>query len=491
MSASFSPLSILNQSSASILVQQLPSQTPMSIAEAFRASQEDSQARGLLLLPDHSSAVYGWLYPEKPNRFLHFTLNTAAEVVFKRNSSGAARVRGRKKKPFNVRKPIKGARKKFKKIKKLAEKKSPSALDADETRRTECVTVVLDTSKINSSSTGYLYYSLPALPTCNAPTEAVAIDVILMVEWSSSGRVVRIVDRDDAEAAVAKAKAQAKSKGRVRPVSTSTRQSRLSRSLSNTSSQVPVDTMDSSKSSLSFSIDFSSIGASLVGESRFDNHRRELLSAYLRGFHYEQRQVTIPSVSSNRGKTCLTSFVLSAADLQIDNYSETVVYPVIFRRDFSLPHGEAKEKSPDAYEVPFLKFGCLVEKNVSTEGLAGQLCYHYATVNVMPFCIEIDSATILLLYQDFFSRSDWFSEEEALCVACPADWVAQYNHSLRRAWQRQSSLLDLADTKARSLQAKCLYEKIIIHPIKVYCLLFYVLFVCVSINVKSDPLGSN
>jgi hypothetical protein len=492
---SFSPLTLLNTSSASVLVQQCappsnetPPPPPLTLEAARTATVEVSRTHGLLLLPARSSAVYGWLHPEESSRFLSFTLNTADEVVGR--DDGVPRKK--KQKHRRTKSPLKTVKKAVAFKKKASKKMKDRAVsEARAVARSECLHVVIDTSKIDASSTGALYFD-PSLSSPSSPdstpasphTHPSVVDVVLSVEWSSSGRVVRIVDRREAEAA-----ARAREKASLnRPHSPS-----KYRLLSKTSgrsgagavvvsgsgaSNNPSQSADAAAaSSLSFSLDFFSIGVSLVGDTPYENCRRELLSAYLQDLHVEQMMVTVTSPGSSKGgSTCLTSSVLTAEDLQIDNYSETVVYPVMFRRDYSTPRAEDKEKALDAYSVPFFRMSYVLENSVSAEGMAGQSCYHHATVNLMPFCFEIDSGSLQLLWEDFFSKSNWFSEEEALCASNPGEWAAEYNSSLQWAWQRQSCLLHLADTKARSLQAKCLYEKLQIHPIKV-CL-FVCLFVC-------------
>ena len=350
---------------------------------------------------------------------------------------------------------------------------------------------MLDTSRLAGTGSS-LYCTLPTTTAASSSSSSsssdvdgvaappAVVDVVLTVEWSSAGRLIRIVDREDAEAVAAHSTSASSSRGSS---SASThpllgkQRGKSKQSIAAHSDATATAAADSSASSLSFSMDFASIGVSVVGDTPYGNCRRELFSLYVQDMHVEQIMVTAPSAgragAGARGHSCLTSFVLTAADLQIDNYSETVVFPVMFRRDYSSPRAEDKQnknKSPllDACSVPFLRLSYVLETFVSTEGLTGQSCYHDVTANLMPFCFEIDSGTIQLLWEDFFSKSlHWFSVEEALCAASPSEWAMRYKGALRWPWQRQGALVDMAATKARSLQAKCLYEQLKIHPIKV------------------------
>ena len=434
--AHFSPLALVNQSSASILVQHpLPSSLQQEgteknhsvfrLVDAETATRVDSQRRGMVSLPPGTSAVYGWLRPENPNQFLSFSLNLAAGRKVHSDIVSSVNKKIRKKK------------------KRAAASKGP---DIIRTHGTECLHVLLDISKIDGTSTGVLYYDASSSSSCDA--QDLIVDVVLKVEWSSGGRTVRIIDRQDKkEFAVQVAKNNnmtSEVEGRVDNVS------------------FPLDSV----STCNFSMHFFSIGFSLVNDTLTGIGRKELISAHLHDLHFECKSECVDNLNDTGSKLYSTAVILTTADFQVDNYSETVVYPVMFRRDHSAPRAIDKEKALEKSKLPFFRASFVLENSVSGDGLVGQSCYHHADLCLMPFIFEVDTGTLLVL-KDFFSNLIKFSKEEAFCFSSPAEWASEYNRAMRLPWQRQGFLLDLAATKTRCLQAKCFYELLQIHPIKV------------------------
>ena len=429
----FSPLTVLNDSHASILVQQC--------SPSEHLSDEQRDERCSLLLPPFSSASYGWLHPEKPQRLLSFQLITNDDICLERNAGHFEQTRPLTRRKSRRRKVnLKGARKVLGKNNKA--KKSPTIAE-----RNTCTHVMLDISKIDASGRGELYYVLQ-LPDSS---HSVTIDIVLKVEWSSGGKLVRILNREDDDVACS-------------AMRSGVREGAL---LEDVEAKYASDNRNVTTSALSFSINFKTVGISLVVDTPYENCRHEMICAHFQEVHFEQKGFVCNFLGEAGGSTSLNNFMLSLGDLQVDNYSETVVFPVLFYRDFSTPPGADDLNSVDVFGVPFLRVCWMLESSTSSEGMVGQSCYRYVSANLMPFYVAIDSGTLQLFCEDFLFKLKLLSKEEALCDSTPSNWMKIYNQSLEYPWQRQSSLLDVVEAKNYCLQSKSLFEKLKIHPIKV------------------------
>ena len=210
----------------------------------------------------------------------------------------------------------------------------------------------------------------------------------------------------------------------------------------------------------------SSLGVSLVVERPT---RRELFSLYIAGLELTLRFGQIRSLE----------FVIS--DLQIDNYSESAMYPVLLhskRKD--LQHSEAgrslkiQDVNPmgrqaaddlagDAsnMELPFIQL--TIVQDVSDESPK----FSYIAFRMISFEVEVDSATLQLLFIDFLDDLKLLSRAQALALSLPGTWIAEYNSNLMSPTNRFKILDNLLSTKFNAQRSKIYFKSLIIHPIKV------------------------
>ena len=210
----------------------------------------------------------------------------------------------------------------------------------------------------------------------------------------------------------------------------------------------------------------SSLGVSLVVERPT---RRELFSLYIAGLELTLRFGQIRSLE----------FVIS--DLQIDNYSESAMYPVLLhskRKD--LQHSEvgrslkiqdvnpmgrqaADDLAGDAsnMELPFIQL--TIVQDVSDESPK----FSYIAFRMISFEVEVDSATLQLLFIDFLDDLKLLSRAQALALSLPGTWIAEYNSNLMSPTNRFKILDNLLSTKFNAQRSKIYFKNLIIHPIKV------------------------
>ena len=132
------------------------------------------------------------------------------------------------------------------------------------------------------------------------------------------------------------------------------------------------------------SLKFAYVGVSIVADKP---ERREFLSLYA-----DTIDLTYGMVPA----TNMQSVEVKVNDLQIDNYCETAVYPVLLRR--VRQKGDKKE---DEDALPFFQFALIRE---TTAGTPPGVQFRYITMRVIEFALEVDSSTIELLLSDVLSE---------------------------------------------------------------------------------------
>lgn len=209
----------------------------------------------------------------------------------------------------------------------------------------------------------------------------------------------------------------------------------------------------------------SSLGVSLVVERPT---RRELFSLYITGLELTLRFGLMRSLE----------FVIS--DLQIDNYSESAIYPVLLhskRKDLldlevgrSLkihdvnPEGrQTTDSAGDGLnmELPFVQL--TIVQDVSDESPK----FSYIAFRMISFEVEVDSATLQLLFIDFLDDLKLLSRAQALALSLPGTWITEYNSNLMSPTNRFKILDNMLSTKFNAQRSKIYFKNLIIHPIKV------------------------
>eukprot|EP01034_Spumella_vulgaris_P021564 gene21564-27602_t len=233
---------------------------------------------------------------------------------------------------------------------------------------------------------------------------------------------------------------------------------------------------------LSFVI--SSFGVSLVVEKPV---RRELLSLYIDGLDI-----------SLKSRGSMQSFELSVADLQVDNYSETVIYPVMLRsqkkeiynsvniqsevtamtamRDGdhdTLSRGARPDSSDGDQEeraenvisevdMPFIKLTVIKETQPDD---ASTPTFKYVAFRVLSVAVEVDSATMQLLFTDLLNDLKVLTQDQALALTVPSKWVHDYNMSALYP-EHQYGMMDVYRAKFNAQRSKMYFKNLIVHPVK-------------------------
>jgi hypothetical protein len=186
-------------------------------------------------------------------------------------------------------------------------------------------------------------------------------------------------------------------------------------------------------------------GISVVADTPY---RRELLSLY-----FTEVNVTLLSVMKT------LSFECSIFDIQIDNYCETAKYPVLLRRQRT-----SKKKIENDSDSPFIHVAVMGYK---VQGSPSFYVLSYVTGRILPFVLEIDSGSALIIAIDLLSAIHIMSPDATLASSDPNMWISQF--SCKEAASHISRpLVDVSDAQHYAQQSKRLYENIIFHPIKLY-----------------------
>jgi hypothetical protein len=188
------------------------------------------------------------------------------------------------------------------------------------------------------------------------------------------------------------------------------------------------------------------LGISIVADKP---ERREFLSLYA-----ENTDATYGMVPA----TNMQSVELKIQDLQIDNYSETMVYPVLLRRVEQ--KGEKKEGEET---LPFFHFAAVRE---TTSGVPPSVQYRNINMRIIEFALEVDSSTIQLLLTDVLGEFTVETAMDALARSQPEQWIAGYNSQIVSPIHR-IKLVDIFKCHMEAKASKIYFEVIKIHPMKV------------------------
>jgi hypothetical protein len=262
-----------------------------------------------------------------------------------------------------------------------------------------------------------------------------------------------------------------------------------------------------------FTLKFSlkSIGLSLIAERPV---RREFMSLYLDGLDGRMVQKYYPNGVPSKGgmrttrsggeipmqrlPSVITSYSLTVADMQVDNYSETAVFPVLMH-SFSASHRERKKAArrrkrairrtpPQARgrgrgrgrplsesaddDFPFVALSVVQEL---TEGSIAPI-FKYVALRVLEIKLAVDSSTLQLYFCDLHGDLGGETREQALAVELPEEWVEQFNYRMvgpgyRRVFgdadgSNTGGLVDLLKTMKTAQEGKMYFETFVIHPMK-------------------------
>lgn len=242
-----------------------------------------------------------------------------------------------------------------------------------------------------------------------------------------------------------------------------------------------VDEPAKSAMNLFVACNLASVGISMVLDKPI---RREFLSLYADGLQ----------VSFNKENN-MKSIEFKLMDVQVDNYSETFIYPVMIHstkkeihksvtstgdyedeagdddgeadgevwRDISEDSKKMGDPNDDGkiQEVPLLQVTIIQEISRETASSV----YPYIAVRMLPLAVEVDSATLQLLYNDLLSDLKFISSSQVQAVVEPTDWIDEFNKKLFSP-REQLQHVDVYRAQMVTQASKMYFEKLVVHPIK-------------------------
>jgi hypothetical protein len=220
---------------------------------------------------------------------------------------------------------------------------------------------------------------------------------------------------------------------------------------------IPKVNQATSELNLYFSFELTSLGVSLVAdETPSCRHRHELISLYT-----EDMNITYISHPSTSEQT----YQMSVMDIQIDNYCETAIYPVLLRRVESRksPRSSSSNELSSVKKLPFIEFAVVEKTLLGTSSPC--TTYEYISFRILEFALEIDSGTIETLFNDFWCDLKLFSRDELMALTHPVDWIKDYNRNLLSPIQRRV-LVDVYRANMDARVTRKYFKELVIHPMK-------------------------
>ena len=205
---------------------------------------------------------------------------------------------------------------------------------------------------------------------------------------------------------------------------------------------------------LVFKLYCNSIGLSLISE-RYQ--RRELFSLYIDKVNLVVTQKNGPETSNPS-----TLVQLQITDIQIDNYSESVVYPVLlnsFNSEEKKYHSKYKTKD----DPPFFHLSSF---SIIPRGQKAPVIKYFA-FKILEIKLSIDSSSILIylsdLHDDFFPDSSLLKLTNQSAIE---SYIASFNSELITTL-KERNYADVEKTFESAQVTKIYVESLVIHPIKI------------------------
>lgn len=89
----------------------------------------------------------------------------------------------------------------------------------------------------------------------------------------------------------------------------------------------------------------------------------------------------------------------------------------------------------------------------------------YVAMRILPVAVEIDSASIELIVDDFVKHLDVVSRDEALATFSPQKWIQEFNTKHLSPEQRRQ-LVDVYHSQMSAQAQKLFLENFVLHPMK-------------------------
>lgn len=90
----------------------------------------------------------------------------------------------------------------------------------------------------------------------------------------------------------------------------------------------------------------------------------------------------------------------------------------------------------------------------------------YVVIRILPLAIEVESATLQLLFSDLIADLKFINREESMATIQPMQWMDEFNKRVMSPSDR-NMLVDVYRSQIAAQASKMYIEKLIIHPIKI------------------------
>jgi hypothetical protein len=217
-----------------------------------------------------------------------------------------------------------------------------------------------------------------------------------------------------------------------------------------------------------FQLFLTSIGLSIVADFP---KRKEFLSLYVENL---TSKYTLIEDTKTRS---FIYYEIHVEDIQIDNYSETAVYPVLFRKVKT----SRRHRSPTPLTIMNspssggdLVFDHKDDNALISFAFCKEVCssnplgvrYSYLTLRILEFAIEVDSGTIQQFFSIFFNEIKVMSRDDILAMNSPEHWIQSYSTELLSI-ENRFQYVDIYKSQLKAQESKLYFQHLIFHPIKI------------------------
>jgi vacuolar protein sorting-associated protein 13A/C len=103
-------------------------------------------------------------------------------------------------------------------------------------------------------------------------------------------------------------------------------------------------------------------------------------------------------------------------------------------------------------------------QEVPTDG--SQAVFKYVACRVLSLAVEVDSATVKLLFTDLLDDLKILTHSQALALSMPDRWLNEFN--MKQLYpQQQLRMVKVYRSKIQAQQSKMYFKNLIIHPVKI------------------------
>jgi len=220
--------------------------------------------------------------------------------------------------------------------------------------------------------------------------------------------------------------------------------------------------------------------------------RRELLSVYCGGIGVMYSCVTkAPSVQAAESVTADGVIGMQSVDLwvdsvQVDNYCESAIYPVMLIKvpalSASVEAAESARAAPtgrtraadNAHNIPSAPFVRLKATKELMDSKSTSLLMHHQPVvkllqcHLSDFIFEIDSATIEVLFEDCLGHLHYISPAQSRALLTPTEWIENFTYDAHLGCCNVNNVAIEAGLLKKSINVSRFYfEHFSVSPMKI------------------------